>query len=63
MTCPGFSACRTWGDDRPREGAGEMPAAKPEEFRRRVVELVRLWEKPVSQVAKDLGMSLSELRS
>jgi transposase len=39
-----------------------MPAAKPEEFRRRAVELVRLGQKPVAQIAKDLGVSESGLR-
>lgn len=39
-----------------------MPAAKPEEFRRRAVELARLGEKPVAEIAKDLGVSESGLR-
>lgn len=39
-----------------------MPAAKPVEFRRRAVELARLGEKPVAQIAKDLGISESGLR-
>ncbi len=39
-----------------------MPAARPEEFRRRAVELARLGEKPVAQIAKDLGVSESGLR-
>ena len=39
-----------------------MPAAKPPEFRRRAVELARLREQPVAQVAKDLGISESCLR-
>lgn len=39
-----------------------MPAAKPEEFRRRAVELARLGEKPVAEIAKDLGISESGLR-
>jgi hypothetical protein len=39
-----------------------MPAAKPEEFRRRAVELARLGEKPVTEIAKDLGISVSGLR-
>lgn len=39
-----------------------MPAAKPEEFRRRAVELARLKEKPVAQIAKDLGIAESGLR-
>lgn len=32
-----------------------MPAAHPEEFRRRAVELARLREKPMAVIAKDLG--------
>lgn len=40
-----------------------MPAAHPPEFRRRAVELARLREKPVSQIAKDLGISESCLRN
>jgi transposase-like protein len=39
-----------------------MPAAHPEEFRRRAVELARLREKPIAQIAKDLGVSESCLR-
>ena len=39
-----------------------MPAPKPPEFRRRAVELARLREKPVAQIAKDLGISESCLR-
>ncbi len=39
-----------------------MPAAHPEEFRRRAVELARLREKPIAQIAKDLGISESCLR-
>lgn len=39
-----------------------MPAPKPVEFRRRAVELARLGDKPVAQVAKDLGISESGLR-
>lgn len=39
-----------------------MPAAKPEEFRRRAVELARLGDKPVAEIAKDLGVSESGLR-
>ena len=33
----------------------------PEEFRRRAVELARLREKPVSQVAAELGIAQSAL--
>jgi transposase len=39
-----------------------MPAPKSPEFRRRAVELARLREKPISQVAKDLGIAESGLR-
>jgi len=39
-----------------------MPVAKPAEFRRRAVELVRRGQQPVSQIAKDLGISVSCLR-
>lgn len=39
-----------------------MPAAKPEEFRRRAVELARSGEKSVAEIARDLGVSESGLR-
>jgi len=39
-----------------------MPAAHPPEFRRRAVDLARLGETPVAQIAKDLGISESCLR-
>jgi transposase len=39
-----------------------MPAAHPPEFRRRAVELARLREKPIVQIAKDLQISESCLR-
>ena len=39
-----------------------MPAPKPPEFRRRAVELARLRDKPVAQIARDLGISESCLR-
>jgi transposase-like protein len=39
-----------------------MPAAKPFEFKRRAVELARGGDKPVAQIAKDLGISESGLR-
>jgi transposase len=39
-----------------------MPRPHPPEFRRRAVELARLKEKPVVQVARDLGISDSCLR-
>ena len=40
-----------------------MPRAHPPEFRQRAIELARLGEKPVSQIAEDLGISDSCLRS
>lgn len=40
-----------------------MPAAHPPEFRRRAVELVRLGGKPVTEIARDLGISYSCLRN
>lgn len=39
-----------------------MPAAKSPEFRRRAVELARLREKPIAEIAKDLQISESCLR-
>lgn len=39
-----------------------MPTAKPAEFRRRAVDLARQGDKPVAQIARDLGMSESGLR-
>ena len=39
-----------------------MPRAHPPEFRQRAVELARLREKPVAQIALDLGISDSCLR-
>ena len=39
-----------------------MPSAKPPEFRRRAVDLVRRGEQPATQIAKDLGISVSCLR-
>jgi len=39
-----------------------MPAAKPPEFRRRAVELVRRGEQTLPQIARDLGISESCLR-
>jgi transposase len=38
-----------------------MPRAYPEEFRRRAVELARLRERPVSQIAAELGIAQSAL--
>jgi transposase len=38
-----------------------MPRPYPEEFRRRAVELARLGEKPVSQIAAELGIAQSAL--
>ena len=40
-----------------------MPAPHPPEFRRRAVELARLREQPIAQIAKDLGISESCLRN
>ena len=40
-----------------------MPAPHPPEFRQRAVELARMREKPVSQIATDLGISESCLRN
>jgi len=40
-----------------------MPRPHPPEFRQRAIELVRLNEKPVSQIAEDLGISDSCLRN
>ena len=40
-----------------------MPRAHPPEFRQRAVELARLREKPVAQIATDLGISDSCLRN
>jgi transposase-like protein len=39
-----------------------VPAPKSPEFRRRAVELARLREKPIAQIAKDLGIAESGLR-
>ncbi len=39
-----------------------MPQAHPPEFRQRAVELARLKDKPVAQIATDLGISDSCLR-
>jgi transposase len=40
-----------------------MPAPKPPEFRRRAVELARRREKPIAQIARDLGIAESCLRN
>jgi transposase len=40
-----------------------MPVAHPPEFRQRAIELARLGGKPVSQIARDLGISDSCLRN
>jgi transposase-like protein len=40
-----------------------VPAPHPPEFRRRAVELVRLGEKPVSVLARELSISESCLRN
>ncbi len=39
-----------------------MPAPRSPEFRRRAVELARLREKPIAQIARDLGIAESCLR-
>ena len=39
-----------------------MPRPHPPEFRQRAVELARLREKPIAQIAADLGISDSCLR-
>jgi transposase len=39
-----------------------MPRAYPEEFRQRAVELARSGDKPVAQIAADLGIATSCLR-
>lgn len=40
-----------------------MPRAHPPEFRQRAVELARLREKPLAQIASDLGIAESCLRN
>jgi transposase len=40
-----------------------MPVAHPPEFRQRAIELARLGGKPVSQIARGLGISDSCLRN
>lgn len=40
-----------------------MPAPHPPEFRQRAVELARLREKPIKDIARDLGISESCLRN
>lgn len=40
-----------------------MPRPHPPEFRQRAVELARLRDKPVAEIAKDLGISDSCLRN
>jgi len=40
-----------------------MPKAHPPEFRQRAVELARLREKPVAQIAAELGIAESCLRN
>lgn len=39
-----------------------MPRPHPPEFRQRAVELVRLGDAPIAQIARDLGISESCLR-
>jgi len=40
-----------------------MPRPHPPEFRKRAIELARLKEKPIAQIAVDLGISESCLRN
>src|SRR5664280_2370491 len=40
-----------------------MPRPHPPEFRKRAIELARLREKPIAQIAADLGISESCLRN
>ena len=40
-----------------------MPRPHPPEFRQRAVELARMGDKPVAQIAEDLGISDSCLRN
>jgi transposase len=40
-----------------------VPAPHPPEFRRRAIELAQLREKPIAEIAKDLGISESCLRN
>jgi len=40
-----------------------MPRPHPPEFRQRAIELARLKEKPIAQIAVDLGISESCLRN
>ena len=40
-----------------------MPRPHPPEFRQRAVELARMREKPVAEIAADLGISESCLRN
>jgi len=40
-----------------------MPRPHPPEFRQRAIELARLREKPIAQIAVDLGISESCLRN
>ena len=40
-----------------------MPRPHPPEFRKRAIELTRLKEKPIAQIAVDLGISESCLRN
>ncbi|MFM9135121.1 MAG: transposase, partial [bacterium] len=39
-----------------------MPAAYPPEFKRRAVELARRGDKPIAELAKELGIAQSGLR-
>ena len=61
VSLPRFSGRLFFGDTGRRRGVW-MPAPHPPEFRRRAVELARE-RPPVAQIAKDLGISESCLRS
>ena len=45
--------------DSSRRESPSVPAPHPPEFRRRAVELAHLREKPIADIAKDLGISES----
>ena len=50
------SVCLTFGHDTRRKGAVSVPKRYPEEFRRKVLDLVAAG-RPVAQIAVDLGIS------
>ena len=39
-----------------------MPAPHPPEFRRRAVELARQGDRPISQIAKSLGIPVAKVK-